>query len=151
MQRVANCIYVKDGNVLLLQKPRRNWWAIPGGKMEPTETVKQAVLREYWEETGIRIKDPQLKGIYTFLMKNDEGKIREWMMFNFYTNTGVGIQKEVTDEGILKWHSIKEIQHLPMAEGDRLIIQHAIEGNDVAFGAFEYTEDFQLLSYQINK
>jgi 8-oxo-dGTP diphosphatase len=84
-------------------------------------------------------------------MKNDEGKIREWMMFNFYTNTGVGIQKEVTDEGILKWHSIKEIQHLPMAEGDRLIIQHAIEGNDVAFGAFEYTEDFQLLSYQINK
>ena len=59
-------------------------------------------------------------------MKNDEGKIREWMMFNFYTNTGEGIQKEVTDEGILKWHSIKEIQHLPMAEGDRLIIQHAI-------------------------
>ncbi|NCU17972.1 NUDIX hydrolase [Pallidibacillus pasinlerensis] len=151
MQRVANCIYVKDGQVLLLQKPRRGWWAIPGGKMEPTETVKQAVSREYWEETGIEIKNPQLKGIYTFLMKNDEGQIREWMMFNFFTNNGEGNQKEVTDEGILKWHPIDQIEQLPMAEGDRFIIQHAIEGRDVAFGAFNYTEDFQLLSYKIDK
>lgn len=83
MQRVANCLYLKNGKVLLLQKPRRGWWAIPGGKMEPTETVKQAVIREYREETGIQILQPQLRGIYTFLMKDGDVITSEWMMFTF--------------------------------------------------------------------
>ena len=100
MQRVANCLYLKNGKVLLLQKPRRGWWAIPGGKMEPTETVKQAVIREYREETGIQILQPQLRGIYTFLMKDGDVITSEWMMFTFFTHTGEGIQKEVTEEGI---------------------------------------------------
>lgn len=150
MQRVANCLYMKDGQVLLLKKPRRGWWAIPGGKMEPTETVKQAVKREYWEETGIRISAPVLKGVYTFLMKNNDEITSEWMMFTFFTEVGEGIQKEVTDEGILQWHDIQDIDKLPMAEGDKFIIKHALFEQGVAFGGFSYTDDFQLLSYQLD-
>lgn len=82
MQRVANCIYMKNGEILLLQKPRRGWWAIPGGKVEPKETVKAAAIREYGEETGIQIHDPIIKGIYTFLIEDDD-KFSEWMMFTF--------------------------------------------------------------------
>ena len=32
MQRIANLLAVKDGKVLLLQKPRRNWYVAPGVK-----------------------------------------------------------------------------------------------------------------------
>nr|MBR9646549.1 NUDIX domain-containing protein [Streptococcus sp. 11-4097] len=40
MQRVTNCVLIRDNEVLLLQKPRRNWWVAPGGKMERGETVR---------------------------------------------------------------------------------------------------------------
>ncbi|MCU9612923.1 8-oxo-dGTP diphosphatase [Caldibacillus lycopersici] len=151
MQRVTNCIFLKENQILLLQKPRRGWWAIPGGKMEPTETVKESVIREYREETGLHINQPQLKGIYTFLIKRDNEIISEWMMFTFLTEEGEGIQREITEEGILKWHSVDDLSELPMAKGDRFIIEHAVQGKDVAFGTFVYTEDFQLLSYQLDE
>lgn len=149
MQRVANCIYRKDDKILLLQKPRRGWWAIPGGKVEPKETVKAAAIREYWEETGIQIQKPVIKGIYTFLME-DQAQNPEWMMFTFYTETGVGTEKEVTTEGILKWQPIEVLDDLPMAEGDRSIIRHALFGENVQFGTFHYTKDFKLLSQQLD-
>ncbi len=62
MQRVTNCVLIRDNEVLLLQKPRRNWWVAPGGKMERGETVRDSVVREYREETGIYLKNPALKG-----------------------------------------------------------------------------------------
>ncbi|MEK6455502.1 NUDIX hydrolase [Caldifermentibacillus hisashii] len=149
MQRVANCIYMKNGEILLLQKPRRGWWAIPGGKVEPKETVKAAAIREYGEETGIQIHDPIIKGIYTFLIEDDD-KFSEWMMFTFFTNQGDGIQKKVTREGKLQWHPVDQLGELPMAEGDRLIIQQALFGENVQFGTFHYTKDFQLISQKLD-
>ncbi|WP_404996281.1 NUDIX hydrolase [Caldifermentibacillus hisashii] len=149
MQRVANCIYMKNGEILLLQKPRRGWWAIPGGKVEPKETVKAAAIREYGEETGIQIHDPIIKGIYTFLIEDDD-KFTEWMMFTFFTNQGDGIQKNVTREGKLQWHPVDKLDELPMAEGDRLIIQQALFVENVQFGTFHYTKDFQLISQKLD-
>lgn len=146
LQRIANCIFRLDDQILLLQKPRRNWWAIPGGKMETGETVKESAIREFYEETGIQIINPTLKGIYTFIMKEEDTIITEWMMFTFLATQGEGNLREVTEEGILKWHPISSIETLPMAEGDRSIIRQAIYGEEVAFGKFEYTLDFQLLS-----
>ncbi|PAK45827.1 NUDIX hydrolase, partial [Bacillus licheniformis] len=55
MQRVTNCVLTSGDKVLLLQKPRRGWWVAPGGKMESGETVRDAVIREYREETGLYV------------------------------------------------------------------------------------------------
>jgi len=150
MQRVTNCIYLQDGKVLLLKKPRRGWWAIPGGKMEPTETVKASVIREYREETGLNIEDPVLKGVYTFLVKKDDEIISEWMMFNFFCDQASGSQMTITEEGILEWHPIEEINNLPMAKGDYSIIKHAIYGKEVSFGTFIYDEENELLSMLVD-
>ena len=72
MQRVTNCVLLKDNKVLLLQKPRRNWWVAPGGKMEPGESVRDSCIREFREETGIYLRNPNIKGIFTFIMKEGE-------------------------------------------------------------------------------
>ncbi len=55
---VGAVVFQKD-HVLLVQRknePAAGQWAIPGGKLEYGETLKQAAERETFEETGVRIK-----------------------------------------------------------------------------------------------
>lgn len=56
VQRVTNCVLIKDNQILLLKKPRRGWWVAPGGKMEPGESIRDACIREFREETGVYLK-----------------------------------------------------------------------------------------------
>lgn len=107
-----------DDQVLLLQKPRRGWWVAPGGKMESGESVRDSVIREYREETGIYILNPQLKGVFTFIIKEQEQIVSEWMMFTFVADSYTGRNVAESEEGVLKWHDVKDIHSLPMAPGD---------------------------------
>ncbi|WP_104530508.1 NUDIX domain-containing protein [Blastococcus saxobsidens] len=38
------------------QEPGRGLWSVPGGRVEPGETVAEAVEREVLEETGLRVR-----------------------------------------------------------------------------------------------
>jgi 8-oxo-dGTP diphosphatase len=57
----AGVIVAPDGRVLLGQRPEgkpwSGWWELPGGKLEPGETVLQALKRELQEEIGISITE----------------------------------------------------------------------------------------------
>lgn len=58
-------VFARDGaawKVLLIQRgrpPFAGHWAIPGGFVEPHETLEQAALRELEEETSIRLSQAQ--------------------------------------------------------------------------------------------
>ena len=150
MQRVTNCVLLKDNQILLLQKPRRGWWVAPGGKMEPGESVRDSCIREYREETGIYLKDPQLKGVFTFIMKEEDQVISEWMMFTFLATDSEGDALDECEEGILSWKPIEEVRDLPMAPGDHHILDYVTKGSNMIFGTFTYTPNFELLSYRLD-
>jgi 8-oxo-dGTP diphosphatase len=150
LQRVTNCVLVKDGKVLLLQKPRRGWWVAPGGKMEQGESIRESCIREYREETGIYLKSPELKGIFTFLIKEGEQIVSEWMMFTFFADQFEGDNVSNSEEGKLEWHPIEMINELPMAPGDYHILDYVIKGSGIIYGTFTYTKDFKLLSYRLD-
>ncbi|MER2049376.1 MAG: NUDIX domain-containing protein, partial [Solibacillus sp.] len=83
MQRITNLLAIKDGQVLLLQKPRRGWFVAPGGKMEPGESIYDSAIREFQEETNLTPKDVHLKGVYTMVIKNGDTVVDEWMLYTF--------------------------------------------------------------------
>ena len=151
MQRIANLIAIQDGNVLLLKKPRRNWYVAPGGKMESGESIYEAAIREFQEETNVTPIQPRLKGVFTMVIKEDEQIIDEWMLYTFFAESVVGKPFEQTREGQLEWHPIESLTHLPMAEGDRINLLFAVASDGVQYGTFEYTKDFKLLSKRIQK
>ncbi|KKK39425.1 NUDIX hydrolase [Mesobacillus campisalis] len=150
MQRVANCLLVKDNKVLLLQKPRRGWWVAPGGKMEPGETAKESCIREYREETGIYLLNPKIKGIFTFVIKEEDQVVSEWMMFTFNATESTGVHLERSEEGVLAWHDTEEIKNLPMAAGDYHILDYMVHGQGIIYGTFTYTPDFELINYRLD-
>ena len=149
MQRIANLLAIQDGKVLLLQKPRRGWYVAPGGKMESGESIYEAAMREFQEETNTTPKNVHLKGIYTMLIKRGETVVDEWMLYTFIAHGIEGTPFEETREGKLGWYAIDQLQTLPMAEGDRTNLLFAALNKGMQYGTFEYTEDFELLSEKI--
>lgn len=146
MQRIANLLVVQDGKVLLMKKPRRNWYVAPGGKVEPAESMLVAAIREFTEETNAKPLNPHLKGVYTMVIHKDEDVvINEWMLFTFVATGIEGTPWEETREGKLEWHPVESLKHLPMAEGDRSNLLFAAHQIGMQYGTFRYTEDFELL------
>lgn len=72
----AACIYIKNtqtGLVLLTTRRRKEGepirYGLPGGKVDPGETMIEAAIRETFEETGFRLKAEDLKPLYTEVCK----------------------------------------------------------------------------------
>ncbi|WP_018921921.1 NUDIX hydrolase [Salsuginibacillus kocurii] len=149
MQRITNCLLVEGDHVLVLQKPSRGWWVAPGGKMESGESVREAAIREFREETGLKVKQVRIRGIFTVLVKREEEVISEWMMFTFEASSHEGELLTTSPEGDLAWKTIDETNQLPMAKGDRFIFEHILHHEGVLYGTFEYTEEYELLNYRL--
>lgn len=66
MKRSAVVGIVVDNEILMLKrqyrKDKSNGWCFPGGKLEPNEASLDAVIRETFEETGIKIDSPKYIG-----------------------------------------------------------------------------------------
>lgn len=150
MQRVTNCILMQDDKILLLKKPRRGWYAIPGGKMEQGESVKESVVREYREETSLHIQNPELAGVFTFTVQDKETLVPEWMMFTFICNAYKGELTEHCNEGILEWVERDKITELPMAAGDRKIFEHVLTKKEMLYGSFSYTKNYNLIDMRLD-
>lgn len=52
----ASAALVVDHKILLIKHKKLQTWLCPGGHIDPDETAHEAAEREFWEETGIRVK-----------------------------------------------------------------------------------------------
>jgi len=61
----AAAIFDEGGNVLLTRRADNGLWCLPGGEMEPGESLSNTVIRETFEETGLRVTPEQPVGVYS--------------------------------------------------------------------------------------
>jgi ADP-ribose pyrophosphatase YjhB (NUDIX family) len=55
----------EDAVLLVKQDYGHQYWSLPGGVVEPGESVEQAAIREVKEETGLDIRITKVVGIYS--------------------------------------------------------------------------------------
>lgn len=76
MNQSAHIIIInREGKILLTQREDIPFWVVPGGHLNKKESPKVAVLRELYEETGIKIKKVNL--IAKYYTKN--GNIKKYL------------------------------------------------------------------------
>ena len=67
--RVSVCVVVRRGDssreILLMRRSDNAHWGLPGGYVEPGESVTAAAAREVREETGFEIEIGRLVGVYS--------------------------------------------------------------------------------------
>lgn len=65
--KLGTCAVIFDevGRIVLERRSDCGWWCLPGGRMNPGETVAQAAYREAREETGLEIVVERFLGIFS--------------------------------------------------------------------------------------
>jgi len=123
--KLATLCYVFNGNkVLMINRNKRKddmhlgKWNGLGGKFNPGETPEECVIREVYEESGLLIKNPVLRGFLTFPAFDDE---EDWYVFVFTANEFSGHLTE-SYEGELEWIEWEKVTDLPLWEGDKYFL-----------------------------
>ncbi len=104
---------LNEKNELLLQQrnkaPEREYWSIPGGKVEMFEKMEDAIKREVLEETGVEIEIIDLLGICNHIVESEKS---HWMSPSFLCkikNGGVPKIMEPTKHLDLKWFPLDNL------------------------------------------
>ncbi|MBO5522391.1 MAG: 8-oxo-dGTP diphosphatase [Roseburia sp.] len=106
---------VSNGDEILVQykiSPNYSGVTFPGGHIEENETITDAVVREVFEETGLHIKNPIMRGIYDWI--NDDGT--RYFVFLYSANEFFG-ELRSSEEGEVKWIKKDSFLHEKLAQG----------------------------------
>jgi 8-oxo-dGTP diphosphatase len=120
------------------------WYMLPGGKQEVDETPQQAAIREYFEETGIKVVNPKLKIVATH---NHYYKNRVYIVYIFVAQEFSGELKE-SDEGKPMWMKLEALLKDEKLYPDlRRHIRLAMEdtGNEVIFTYHKFNKDLEII------
>jgi ADP-ribose pyrophosphatase YjhB (NUDIX family) len=98
-------IFDEQGRILLTRRADNGQWCMPGGRMEPGESVAEACEREVFEETGLSVRVQRLVGVYSHpdqLVIYPDGNKAHIVALHFEAEiiTGeLGLSNETTDFG----------------------------------------------------
>ena len=106
------CLIHNEDSYLLQDRVKKDWtgYTLPGGHIEPGESVVDAVVREMKEETGLMIKSPRLCGVKQFPIEGGR-----YIVFLFETDRFEGKVVD-SDEGKMRWIKISELSNVNLVD-----------------------------------
>ena len=108
----TNMCMICDGDkVVVIDRQKKDWPGVtfPGGHVERGESFTDAVIREIWEETGLKISAPQLCGIKDWY----ENECRYVVLF--YKATRFEGELVSSAEGKVWWEEIDNLLNLNLS------------------------------------
>ena len=121
------CLLRRGGEILLQNRVKADWrgLALPGGHVEPGESIVDSVIREMKEETGLTVKNPRLRGFKQFPI--DGGR---YIVFLYEATEFEGELRD-SEEGDVAWYPREQVKELPTVEDLEELIQ-VMERDDLS-------------------
>jgi ADP-ribose pyrophosphatase YjhB (NUDIX family) len=133
---VAAIIQSGDGRILLQRRSDNGLWGLPGGSVEIGESVRDAIVREVREETGLAVEVVRLVGVYSDptvqIVRYPDGNVVHYIS-TFFACGIVGGTLQTCDETLdLRFFDPADLPDdlLPM---HRVRIKDALTNNPAAF------------------
>lgn len=113
-------------------------WLGIGGHIENDESPEEAIFRETLEETGLRLKSINKRGVITFINNDYEELI------HLYTSNDYEGSIIECNEGDLHWINKNDIFNLSLWEGDKLFLNKLINNDEYFEMKLHYDNDIFL-------
>jgi ADP-ribose pyrophosphatase YjhB (NUDIX family) len=115
----VGAVIVQNHRVLLIlrgQPPLLGEWSLPGGILECGETLREAVVREALEETGLAIEAGEMLGVYERVIHSEGGRVRyHFVLIDFLCRPIGGDAKAGSDAADVRWFTREELSALNLA------------------------------------
>ena len=116
---VTAAIIEREGRVLIAHRPSKGLlgglWEFPGGKLEPGETLQEALEREIYEELAAKIRAGKEFGVYRHAFTHFKITLHA-----FYCDLVEG-EPNAIEASEIAWVIIPELKNFPMGKVDRQI------------------------------
>jgi len=127
----VGAIIIEKGRVLLVKRahePLAGAWSIPGGVLEVGETLRQAAVREAFEETGLTVEAGELLGVYDRIVRAEDQRTRyHYVLIDFLCRSVAGELCAAGDAAEARWFARDEVSPLSLAKDTAEVIQLGFE------------------------
>jgi mutator protein MutT len=117
----VGAIVIDKGAILLVKRdrePARGEWSLPGGRVEVGETLREALVREVREETGIDIDVDGLIGVAERVVRDDEGDIAfHYVILDYVCQARTNTLKPGDDAADARWVPVDELSDVSLTSG----------------------------------
>ncbi|WP_433290930.1 NUDIX hydrolase [Actinoplanes sp. CA-030573] len=97
---VSAIVRDERGRVLFVRRGDNGRWSLPAGMVEPGEQPSEAVVREVWEETGVRVEIESMAGVATHPVQYPNGDRCEYLNVWFRCRAVGGVPAADGDESL---------------------------------------------------
>ena len=150
MLNTTLCYIERGDEYLMLHRVKkendinRDKWIGLGGKFKEDESPEECLLREVYEESGLRLTSWRYRGIVTFVNTKCSSEYMHLLTADGFEGT-VG----PCDEGELEWIKKSKLMKLTLWEGDRIFLR-LLDSNEPFFSLKLSYDGDELIGAKLN-
>jgi len=126
----AVIVDAEGGRALIVRRasePRKGEWSIPGGVLEVGEKLREGVVREALEETGLRVEAGEVLEVFDSIIADAGGRTQyHFVLIDFICKVVGGELRAGSDVSEVRWISAAELEDFPLAEPAAQVIGKAL-------------------------
>lgn len=130
------CLIRRGDEYLLQDRIKKDWrgFTLPGGHVEPGESIVDAVVREMKEETGLTVKNPKLCGVKQFPISGESGENGRYLVFLFVADKFSG-EIVSSEEGAMHWVKKEDLPKVNLVNDFKELLEVML---DESLSEFQY-------------
>lgn len=102
----VGAVIIQDNRALLVQRgtePAKGQWSIPGGLIDVGETLREAVVREVREETGLLVEPIELIELLDRIYREGERVRYHYVIADYLCRVTGGTLQAASDADAVRW------------------------------------------------